>query len=215
MLIRVLFYFHYIKNFSRVVKHINRWQIVSLALCSLTFTQKIITMKHAYFIQKLAFLSILFFGTAFTAKAGLDSYEIYLNDKLILKQYVNQPLSLESLQLTEANRNDKLIINYSQCNMPDKIGRGRSILVRDAKGNVLKEWKFANAKGGRIGMEIPVKDLLALDKSTLRSELTLYYRAEQHPGQALTHFRLATKATTYQPKQMLFEASLTVWAFNL
>jgi hypothetical protein len=172
-------------------------------------------MKSSYLKQKLAFLCILVFGTAFTAKAGLDSYEIYLNDKLILKQYVNQPLSLESLQLTEANSNDKLIINYSQCNMPNKIGKGRSILVRDAKGNVLKEWKFANAQGGRSSMEIPVKELLALDKKASRSELTLYYKAEQHPGQALTHFRLATKATTYQPKQMVFEAGLALWSFNL
>jgi len=165
-------------------------------------------MKRQYFKQKLAFLCILLFGTAFTAKAGLDSYEIYLNDKLILKQHVNQPLSLESLQLTEANSNDRLVINYSQCNMPDKIGKGRSILVKDAKGNILKEWKFANAQGGRTSMEIPVKELLALDKKAPRSELTLYYRAERHSGQALTNFRLSTKGTTYQAKQAIFEADL-------
>jgi hypothetical protein len=172
-------------------------------------------MKRSYLKQKLFFLGILVFGTAFTAKAGLDSYEIYLNNKLILKQYVNQPLSLESLQLTEANSNDKLVINYSQCNMPDKIGKGRSILVKDAKGNILKEWKFANAKSGRTSMEIAIKELLALDKKAFRSELTLYYKAEQHSGQALTHFRLGTKATTYQPEQMVLEAGLVLWSFNL
>ena len=172
-------------------------------------------MKHSYFKQKIAFLCILLLGAAFTAKAGLDSYEIYLNDKLILKQYVNQPLSLESLRLTEANSKDRLVINYSQCNMPDKIGRGRSILVKDARGNVLKEWKFANAQGGRTSMEIPVKELLALDKKAPRSELTLYYRAERHSGQALTHFRLGTKATTYQRKQLVFKEGLALFSFNL
>ena len=173
------------------------------------------TMKHTYFKQKIVFLCVLLFGMAFTAKAGLDSYEIYLNDKLILKQYVNQPLSLESLQLTEANSKDRLVINYSQCNMPNKIGRGRSILVKDARGNILNEWKFANAQGGRTSMEIPVKELLALDKKTSRSELILYYRAEQHSGQALTNFRLGTKATTYQRKPIIFEAGPALFSFNL
>src|SRR5215213_4945686 len=101
--------------------------------------------------QKLLFavFPILLCGTAFTAKAGLDSYEIYLNNKLILKQYVNQPLKLESLGLDQSNINDRLVIYYSQCNAQDKIGKGRSISVKDAKGNTLKKWDFADARNGQ------------------------------------------------------------------
>ena len=146
----------------------------------------------------LAIFSILLFGTAFQAKAGLDSYEIYLNNKLILKQYVNQPLTLESLGLDQSNINDQLIIHYSQCNAPDKMGKGRSISVKDASGNTIKKWSFADAKSGQTGMVIPVKELLQLEKKTPLSKLSLYYTAEGHAtGQLLANFHFGSKGTTY------------------
>jgi len=71
-------------------------------------------MKHTTFnrafikVFMLITLSLTAFG--FTAKFGLDGYEIYLNNKLILKQYVNQPVSLRILQLDKANEGDELRI---------------------------------------------------------------------------------------------------------
>src|SRR5688500_8641213 len=122
----------------------------------------------------LAVFLVLLCGSAFKAKAGLDSYEIYLNNKLILKQYVNQPLTLESLGLNASNINDRLVIHYSQCNAPNKLGKGRSIVVKDSKGNALKKWNFADAKDGHTGMVIPVKELLALEKKSPLNNLSLY-----------------------------------------
>lgn len=172
-------------------------------------------MQRFYSKQKLllAFLSILFCCTAFKAKAGLDSYEIYLNDKMILKQYVNEPLSLASLQLNQSNINDRLVINYSQCNAPGKVGKDRSILVKDATGKILKQWKFANAAGGRSSMVIPVKDLLVLDKKIPKSELSLYYAAEGRPeGQMLANFHIGSKATTYHSKQTIIANDIVLRA---
>ncbi len=141
-----------------------------------------------------AVFSFLLCSTAFTARAGLDSYEIYLNNKLILKQYVNQPLRLESLGLNASNSNDKLVIYYDQCNAPDKIGKGRTISVIDAKGNTIQKWNFANAKKGKTGMVIVVKELLALEKKSPLAKLSLYYAAEgSTPGQLLAHFHFASK----------------------
>ncbi len=158
--------------------------------------------------QKLMFavFSILLCCTAGKAKAGLDSYEIYLNEKLILKQYVNEPLKLARLQLTEANINDRIIINYSQCNMPDKIGKGRSISVKDANGKTIKEWKFTNASGTSAGMTIPVQELLALNKEAAKGkELTLFYAAEGlRPGQMLAHFQLANKSVSKLKKETVY-----------
>ena len=152
----------------------------------------------------LAFFSIVFFCTAGTAKAGLDSYEIYLNEKLILKQYVNEPLKLASLQLSQANINDRIVINYSQCNMPDKLGKGRSVSVKDATGKTVKVWKFANASGKRVGMEIPVKELLALNSQVAGKDLTFFYAAEGLPqGQMLAHFQLANKPVSYNKNRSL------------
>ena len=148
----------------------------------------------------LVLLSSIFCFSAFTAKAGLDSYEIYLNDKLLVKQYVNQPLSLDNLGLNSSNINDRLVIHYAQCNAPNKLGKGRSILIKDAKGNTVKKWNFADAKDGNTAMVIPVKELLQLEKNSL-SKLSLFYTADGHGGQLLANFHFGTKNTTYRSSQ--------------
>ncbi len=150
---------------------------------------KFFFMKRSIFkkaISKVLVLSALCI-TAFsvTAKAGLDVYEIYLNNKLILKQTAAQPVNLKGLALDKANANDQLVIYYSQCNAPNRMGKARSISVRDANGNILKEWKFPDNRGSNTAMTIPVKELLELEKNS--GQLTLYYAAEGRPsGQALT-----------------------------
>ena len=171
--------------------------------------------------QKLPFVLffILFCCAAGKAKAGLDSYEIYLNDKLILKQYVNEPLKLASLQLSRANVNDRIVINYSQCNMPDKIGKGRSISVKDAKGKTIKVWKFTNASSTNASMIIPVKDLLALNQS-MDKDLAFYYAAEGlSKGQMLAHFKLGNKPVSYIKAPLLnnadFRLAVSLPVFNL
>lgn len=131
------------------------------------------------------------------AFAGTDSYRIYLNNKLILQQYVGRPLDLESLPLSEANSNDKLVIYYSHCGA---TGKNRSISVKDEKGTILKEWKFADAAvknemnipAGDDGMSIPVKEILALQAKD--HGLSLYYSAQQLPaGRLLTRVGKTSK----------------------
>jgi len=148
----------------------------------------------------LVLLSFIFCFSAFTAKAGLDSYEIYLNDKLLVKQYVNQPLSLDDLGLNASNITDRLVIHYAQCNAPNKLGKSRSILIKDVKGNIVKKWNFADAKDGNTAMVIPVKELLQLEKNSL-SKLSLFYTAEGHAGQLLANFHFGTKSTSYHSNQ--------------
>jgi len=121
---------------------------------------------------------------------GTDSYRIYLNGKLLLQQYVGQPLKLESLALGPANGNDNLVVYYNHCGA---TGRSRSITVRDDNGNVLKEWKFRdaavkndmNVPAEDDGMTIPVKEILELQAK--HSGMTLNYSARQLPaGRMLT-----------------------------
>ena len=139
--------------------------------------------------------------------AGVDSYEIYLNKKLVVKQFVTQPLTLSSLQLNEANSNDVLVIYYNHCGA---IGKGRSIAIKDDNGVVLKEWKFTDATGSDKfsdvtgsdkGMSIPVKDLLALEKKG--ASLSLYYSSQQLPGgRLLTHVNRSAKPVAYRKTAM-------------
>ena len=127
---------------------------------------------------------------AFTGKTGGDMYEVYLNNKLIFKQYMTQPLKPENLQLTKANMNDRLIIKYSHCG---QTGKGRSITLKDANGNSIRTWKFADAKDADAGMVIPVKEILQQSKSV--SGFTLTYTSREIPkGQMLTSFRVGQKS---------------------
>jgi hypothetical protein len=121
---------------------------------------------------------------------GTDSYRIYLNGKMLLQQYVGQPLKLGSLALGPANSNDNLVVYYNHCGA---TGRSRSITVKDENGNVLKEWKFRDAAvknemnipAEDDGMTIPVKDILELQAK--HSGMTLNYSARQLPaGRMLT-----------------------------
>lgn len=114
----------------------------------------------------------------FTAKAGVDVFEIYLNNKLLLKQAASKPFNLQSLQLDKSNSHDELVIYYNHCG---ESGRQRSIAIRDDKGNIIKEWKFADAPEVRSAMRIPVKELLQLDKSYAHTNLSIFYSAQQLP----------------------------------
>ena len=130
--------------------------------------------------------------------AGTDSYRIYLNNKLVLQQYVTRSLDLKNLPLSEANANDKLVIYYNHCGA---TGRSRSIAVKDENGVVLKEWKFPDAPvkdggmnipAGDDGMTIPVKEILALQAKV--HGLSLFYSSQQLPsGHLLTRIDKVSK----------------------
>ncbi len=81
--------------------------------------------------------------------------------------------------MDKANPNDELTIYYNQCNAPNKIGSGRSIVVKDAEGKKIKEWKFEDVKGSDHAMIIPVKELIGLQKKKGASSLVLFYNAEK------------------------------------
>lgn len=154
----------------------------------------------ASLVSLSAFALLFLTVSAFTAKVGLDSYEIYLDDKLILGQYVNQPLNLRKLPLDQANANDQLRIYYKHCHEPG-VGTGRGLTIKDQKGNTLKQWKFADVTGKDKGMTIQVKELLALEKSHANSDLSLHYMAQQLPkGEMLAslHFSRKDMAAGYQ-----------------
>src|SRR5207342_1309582 len=93
------------------------------------------------------------------SRAGGESYEIYLNSKLICKQVNGKFLCGEKgLQLTKSNINDKLVITYNHCG---RIGTGRTIVAKNEHDQTLKEWKFADD----ATIAIPVKEILNLEKS--------------------------------------------------
>jgi hypothetical protein len=152
------------------------------------------TLFNGMQAKALALATLLITALGFTATAGGDSYEIYLNNKLIQRQFLHQPIDIRSLSLDKANANDQLVIYYSHCG---QTGKNRSITIKDEKGGILKEWKFADATG-RSGMSISVKELLQLQKKS-SGQLSLIYTSKELPkGQMLTAVKLDNKSTTYR-----------------
>jgi hypothetical protein len=163
------------------------------------FSLKTFVMSYSHFKAIATVMTILGISlSTFTALAGgVDRYEIYLNNKLLLKQSVNQPLSLQSLQLNKSNAKDELVIHYYHCG---QTGRGRKIAIKDEKGNIVKEWKFENTSGS--GMTIAVKDLLQLEKKHANNHLSMFYTSEQLvQGRMLTGVRFTEKGTTWMRQQ--------------
>lgn len=133
------------------------------------------------FIIMLTLITLGATAFSFTSKFGLDSFEISINNKLLVKHYVNQPLNLRVLQLSKAKEGDQLGIKYIHCTIKDGAGTARSISVKDEKGNSLKKWAFADAKGSDLNMIIAVSELLKLEKSYPGQDLSMHYSARELP----------------------------------
>ncbi|MXV16488.1 hypothetical protein [Hufsiella ginkgonis] len=141
------------------------------------------------FMLLFALITLSFTTSSFTSRFGLDSYEIYLDNKLVSKHYVNQPLNLRVLQLDKAKENGQLKIGYTHC-MSKGNGTGRSLTLKDEDGHLVHTWPFADTTVPEAKMAIAVKDLLAEAKKNTGHELSLYYTARETPkGEMLSMIR--------------------------
>lgn len=128
------------------------------------------TRIHALLLVSLfSLISLL----VLAEKYGVDTYEIYLNDQLMMRNALDKPLSLRNLKLTDANMNDQLIIRYRECHAPKSGVKDRVISLRDESGKVVKEWNFDDGENSSA-MTIPVKEILQAKESAGES-LTFIY----------------------------------------
>jgi len=126
-------------------------------------------------LMLIALSTVLF---SFSEKIGGDSFSVYLNDKLLIQQYVSRDVTVKSLPLNETTASDVLKIYYSECG---KIGRERNISLKDEKDKVLKLWHFPDAAEGASNppMICKVKDILALQKSHGNSIVKIVYSSRE------------------------------------
>lgn len=124
----------------------------------------------------LAVLSLMLFS--FSNKIGGESFTIYLNDQLMIEQFVTRDATVKTLSLSENAGNDKLKVNYNHCG---KIGKGRSITIKDAQNTELKTWQFPDVAEGKALMACHVKDILALQKNNKTGGLKLFYTSKEIP----------------------------------
>ena len=145
-------------------------------------------------LMKPLFTSILLLTIfSMTSHAGGYAFEIYLNDKLLLKQQHKTILSGSPLlQLTSANENDNLRIMFTNCGMTRKT---RSIAIKDENNFIIKQWEFANATASDFTMTIPVKEILAIQKKKGNAPLKIFYYSPDHftDGQLLASLQPESK----------------------
>jgi hypothetical protein len=123
--------------------------------------------------SKLAMLIIiaaLFQG--FSKKPGGDFYRIFLNDKLMVEQFLTEPKGSPQLSLGTATTNDQLFIHFSHCGI---AGKDRTITLTDEKGKQIKVWRFTNSKS--TVMQLAVKEIMNASGKTGTG--SIYYASKE------------------------------------
>jgi hypothetical protein len=153
--------------------------------------KKIICFSRVQALVGIALCSILF---AFSSSPGAHSMQIYLDNKLVVDQYIQHRNEAPRVTLSSAEKYDQLIVKYSECG---RTVTGRKITVKDDKDKVLKQWKFEGSSTGfQESMTCQVKDLLDL-KQKGSNTLKLYYSSNDFPeGQQIASLLLTGNATT-------------------
>jgi hypothetical protein len=114
---------------------------------------------------------------SFSNNRGGDSFEIWLNGKMMLEQFVHVSSAVQTLHLNAASVNDKLDIYYRHCG---QVGTNRYITIKDESGRPLKVWKFADSNGNNAAMSIKLKDISGLKKSK-DTKLNVFYSSNELP----------------------------------
>ncbi|HEY0742025.1 MAG TPA: hypothetical protein VGD40_11215 [Chryseosolibacter sp.] len=116
---------------------------------------------------------------AFDTPPGGDSFTIYLNDKLLVKQFVYLKEKTKTISLQEASANDVLKIHYSHCG---KMGVARNLTIKDEQNKIVKAWKFDDSSDANTGaMSVNASEVRKIQKSAGSKTLLLVYSSELLP----------------------------------
>jgi len=115
---------------------------------------------------------------SFSSKKGGDSFEIVLNGKRVLQQFVYASKGVQTIQLAATSDNDKLDIYYNHCG---QVGKNRYITIKNEKDQPIKVWKFADAVDKNGAMSFKLKDILSLRKNKT-DKLNLFYNSSELPA---------------------------------
>lgn len=139
---------------------------------------KTIMKNKAVIASAIALLCVLL--SSFANRPGGDSFSIYLNDKLLIQQFVHMKEKTKTISLQNASANDVIKVHYSHCG---KMGIARNLFIKDSQNKTLKAWKFENSDDGDKGsMRVSALEITKLQKATGNKQLTLVYSSEQLPA---------------------------------
>jgi hypothetical protein len=130
-------------------------------------------------IRSLIVIVFAFSLASFMRKPGGDSFTIYLNDKLLVQQFVHLKEKTKTISLQQASANDVIKVHYSHCG---KMGVARNLSVKDQQNKTLKAWRFEDSNDGDKGvMKFQASEVARLQKASGNKTLSLIYTSEQLP----------------------------------
>lgn len=121
----------------------------------------------------IALSLICVFLSSFVTLPGADSFEVYLDNELLIKDYIYGQRSNKAV-LLDKNSSATMTVSYSHCGV---TGTSRTLSLVDEQKKMLKEWTFANVDPKvKDPMAILVKEIVTASngKST-----TLYYKSTE------------------------------------
>ena len=153
--------------------------------------KKIIRFSWIYSLVGAILCSILF---SFSTTPGAHSFQVYLDSKLIIDQYVNSKMNAPTLLVDPAENYSQLIVKYNECG---RTVTGRTITIKDGNNKALKDWHFEGAATGYENpMAFQIKDITAL-KQKGSNTLKLYYSSKEFPeGQQIANVVIGSDAET-------------------
>ena len=131
-------------------------------------------MKTLFKTSLIAVLCAVLFS--FSSAPGGDHYRVYLDDKLVLEQFVHLQKAMPSVSLDASAKKSVVSITYSHCG---QTGTARKVSIRDARNKIVKEWQYLDAPAGSTSpMTFTVKDIAALKAG---QNLNLFYSSREIP----------------------------------
>lgn len=130
---------------------------------------------------------------SFSEAPGAHSFEISLNNNVVLQGYINDKKEVPTLSLNQEADRDQLSVNYNHCG---QMGTARSIIIKDGSDKVLKVWNFDDdTPGVKNRMTCKVKDIVGLSNGN--NSLNLFYSSKElTKDQILASIQLVTKTAS-------------------
>jgi hypothetical protein len=129
-------------------------------------------LKAGFFVIPVLALSIALLG--FKSPAGGEGYEIYLDNKLVVRQFGSTISQVTSVTLDKTAYNSRLVVKYWHCG---RVAKNRQVTLKNGEDKVLLQWNFPDKDDAAIGCA--VKDIM--DLKTGSGTLKLYYSSSELP----------------------------------
>ena len=127
------------------------------------------------------FLCVILFSFA-EPRPGGEGFVILVNNKPVLQQFGDDMKVIKTLKLDPSMANGQLSVRYHHCG---KVGKNRVIALKDAKENILKQWKFTDTREAATSMNCNVKEILSLLNGKHQTVKLFYTSTELPQGRML------------------------------